>query len=666
MQVDESLNCSTPMGTLTPTSAPMAVDPLSSFVQFQSASMSQIPCNTPQFSNPSTVSSLVPGAGTPCAGLSQEHFVPHAPVSMPHLTGGLPGSTDLLGHQQALAINPTSLMQYFRIRTLPLTRKVIREGWLMKRGEHIKTWRRRYFILREDGTFYGYKNIPRDNLEQPLNNFTVRDCQIICLNKPKPYTILMRGLQWTTVVERLFFVEHEVERDEWISAIQMVANRLRSENEAPTSVFKVDFAEDVVIDFPQRPPKRYSTDDFELLKVLGKGTFGKVVLCKEKESGCFYAMKILKKTVLIEKEEVGHTQTEHRVLQLNHHPFMTQLKYSFTTRDHIFFVMEYCNGGELFYHLSREHVFSESRTQFYAAEITSALGYLHSQNIVYRDLKLENLLLDKDGHIKITDFGLCKEDIGFGSTTKTFCGTPEYLAPELLLDNDYGLSVDWWSLGVVMYEMMCGRLPFYSNEHEILFELILQESVKVPDNLSPVARDILIRLLMKDPAERLGGGKADAIEVMVHPFFESISWDKLIRKDIIPPWKPDVNGDMDTKYIPEEFQRENVAVTPPEKSVASAIMAADRVSVVKVFSASETMALYLKAPFPTDSPTLSSAKAQSLTVYIRGTFGGSFPVDVITVRRIQPNSRVSQLRQQPSFSPSYIRTCLFFSPRSTV
>ncbi|EUB62481.1 RAC serine/threonine-protein kinase [Echinococcus granulosus] len=560
------------------------------------------------------VSSLVPGAGTPYAGLSQEHFVPQAPVSMPHLTGGLPGSTDLLGQQQALAINPTSLMQYFRIRTLPLTRKVIREGWLMKRGEHIKTWRRRYFILREDGTFYGYKNIPRDNLEQPLNNFTVRDCQIICLNKPKPYTILMRGLQWTTVVERLFFVEHEVERDEWISAIQMVANRLRSENEAPTSVFKVDFAEDVVIDFPQRPPKRYSTDDFELLKVLGKGTFGKVVLCKEKESGCFYAMKILKKTVLIEKEEVGHTQTEHRVLQLNHHPFMTQLKYSFTTRDHIFFVMEYCNGGELFYHLSREHVFSESRTQFYAAEITSALGYLHSQNIVYRqvigreylkirdhfrrvnnypkprlssstdsdatshskqidglsrDLKLENLLLDKDGHIKITDFGLCKEDIGFGSTTKTFCGTPEYLAPELLLDNDYGLSVDWWSLGVVMYEMMCGRLPFYSNEHEILFELILQESVKVPDNLSPVARDILIRLLMKDPAERLGGGKADAIEVMVHPFFESISWDKLIRKDIIPPWKPDVNGDMDTKYIPEEFQRENVAVTPPEKSVYS-------------------------------------------------------------------------------------------------
>nr|VZI32108.1 unnamed protein product [Spirometra erinaceieuropaei] len=283
-------------------------------------------------------------------------------------------------------------------------------------------------------------------------------------------------------------------------------------------------------------------------------------------------MKILKKAVLIEKEEVGHTQTEHRVLQQNNHPFMTQLRYSFTTRDHIFFVMEYVNGGELFFHLSRERVFSEPRTQFYAAEITSALGYLHSQNIVYRDLKLENLLLDKDGHIKITDFGLCKEDIGFGATTKTFCGTPEYLAPELLLDNDYGRSVDWWGLGVVMFEMMCGRLPFYSNDHEILFELILQEGVKVPENLSIFARDILSRLLIKDPTARLGGGKADAIEVMMHPFFATISWDKLIRKDIPPPWKPDVENEMDTKYIPDEFQRENVAITPVEKTVFSGLL----------------------------------------------------------------------------------------------
>ncbi|TPP59085.1 Protein kinase B [Fasciola gigantica] len=159
---------------------------------------------------------------------------------------------------------------------------------------------------------------------------------------------------------------------------------------------------------------------------------------------------------------------------------MTQLRYSFTTPDRLCFVMEYVNGGELYFHLSRERFFPEERTRFYAAEITLALGYLHSQNVVYRDLKLENLLLDKDGHIKIADFGLCKEEMYYGAFTKTFCGTPEYLAPEVLLDNDYGRAVDWWGLGVVMYEMMCGRLPFYSTEHEILFELILQSRAGPP------------------------------------------------------------------------------------------------------------------------------------------------------------------------------------------
>uniref|UniRef100_A0A0X3P2D1 non-specific serine/threonine protein kinase n=1 Tax=Schistocephalus solidus TaxID=70667 RepID=A0A0X3P2D1_SCHSO len=570
MQIDESYECSTPMGMLTPTATSVPADSFNSYAQLQSSSFPQIACDSSPFSNTGSVGTIFPNCPRPC-----DLYAPSDPIlqSMPHLGyTHVPGSTDLLNQNPPL--QPSSLVQYLQSSQnyLPLTRKIKKEGWLMKRGEHIKTWRRRYFILREDGTFYGYKNIPKDDLAQPLNNFTVRDCQIICLNKPKPYTFLMRGLQWTTVVERLFFVEHESERHEWLQAIQLVANRLRSESEGPTSICQVDLADDVVLDLPQRPPKRYKLSDFELLKVLGKGTFGKVVLCKEKQTGYFYAMKILKKAVLIEKEEVGHTQTEHRVLQQNNHPFMTQLRYSFTTRDHIFFVMEYVNGGELFFHLSRERVFSEPRTQFYAAEITSALGYLHSQNIVYRDLKLENLLLDKEGHIKITDFGLCKEDIGFGATTKTFCGTPEYLAPELLLDNDYGRSVDWWGLGVVMFEMMCGRLPFYSNDHEILFELILQEGVKVPDTLSIFARDILSRLLIKDPTARLGGGKADAIEVMMHPFFANISWDKLIRKDIPPPWKPDVENEMDTKYIPDEFQRENVAITPVEKTVFSGLL----------------------------------------------------------------------------------------------
>ncbi|CAH8848001.1 unnamed protein product [Trichobilharzia szidati] len=448
--------------------------------------------------------------------------------------------------------------------SLPLTRKVVKEGWLMKRGEHIKNWRRRYFKLREDGTFYGYKSQPKDDMAQPLNNFTVRGCQIICLNKPKPYTFLIRGLQWTNVVERLFFVETEAERNDWLGAIQSVANRLRSSCEMPISVHSVDLSDNVVVDIPQRPVKRYSVNDFRLLKVLGKGTFGKVILCQENETGHFYAMKILKKSVLIEKEEVVHTMTENRVLQQCKHPFMTALRYSFTTPNCLCFVMEYVNGGELFFHLQRDRIFSEERAKFYGAEITLALGYLHNQNVVYRDLKLENLLLDKDGHIKIADFGLCKEDMYYGASTKTFCGTPEYLAPEVLLDSDYGRSVDWWGLGVVMYEMMCGRLPFYSSDHEVLFELILQENVSFPPHLTQPAQDILSRLLIKDPTSRLGGGTQDVLEVMAHLFFASIDWDRLIRKDIQPPWKPDVMDEKDTKYVPDEFKDASVDLTPPD------------------------------------------------------------------------------------------------------
>lgn len=210
--------------------------------------------------------------------------------------------------------------------------------------------------------------------------------------------------------------------------------------------------------------------------MLGKGTYGKVILCREKATAKLYAIKILKKEVIIQKDEVAHTITESRVLQTTNHPFLIvgfilnllflslllnilffhlqSLKYSFQTNDRLCFVMQYVNGGELFFHLSRKRVFSEERTRFYGAEIISALGYLHSQSIIYRDLKLENLLLDKDGHIKIADFGLCKEDITYGRTTRTFCGTPEYLAPEVLEDNDYGRAVDWWGTGVVMYEMV--------------------------------------------------------------------------------------------------------------------------------------------------------------------------------------------------------------------
>ncbi|XP_023246634.1 RAC serine/threonine-protein kinase isoform X2 [Copidosoma floridanum] len=454
---------------------------------------------------------------------------------------------------------------------------VVKEGWLQKRGEHIKNWRSRYFVLRDDGTLVGFKAKPGHEMAttaQPLNNFTVRGCQIMPVDRPKPFTFVIRGLQWTTVIERTFHVDTEQEREDWMTAIRYVFIHL-SDSCNSLGVISTDggsfdelsakFSVQGTSNSKSTGKKKVTLENFEFLKVLGKGTFGKVILCREKATGHLYAIKILKKDVIIRKDEVAHTLTENRVLRTTCHPFLISLKYSFQTADRLCFVMEYVNGGELFFHLSRSRVFGEDRTRFYGAEIISALGYLHSQGIIYRDLKLENLLLDKDGHIKIADFGLCKEDITYGRTTKTFCGTPEYLAPEVLEDNDYGRAVDWWGVGVVMYEMMCGRLPFYNKDHEKLFTLILLEAVRFPKTISNEAKDMLGGLLIKDPNRRLGGGPDDAKEIMEHPFFSSINWTDLVQKKIPPPFKPQVTSDTDTRYFDSEFTGESVELTPPDQ-----------------------------------------------------------------------------------------------------
>jgi len=493
---------------------------------------------------------------------------------------------------------------------------VIKEGWLLKRGEHIKNWRHRYFVLMEDGSLLGFKTKPEQSVltSDPLNNFTVKGCQIMKADRPKPFTFIIRGLQWTTVIERTFHVESEKEREEWMKAIELVADQLFDETadvemkeppaegtcqeSAPSSnnltgpsidtrneEFQMKFA---VTGTSSRQHhsgrKKVTLENFEFIKMLGKGTFGKVILCREKGTGHLFAIKILKKEVIIAKDEVAHTLTENRVLQTTNHPFLIALKYSFQTAERLCFVMEYVNGGELFFHLSRERVFSEDRTRFYGAEIISALGYLHEQGIIYRDLKLENLLLDKDGHIKIADFGLCKEDITYGRTTKTFCGTPEYLAPEVLEDNDYGRAVDWWGVGVVMYEMMCGRLPFYNKDHDVLFELILMEEVKFPRTLSQEAKDLLSGFLAKDPHKRLGGGPEDAKEIKRHPFFLPISWTDLVQRKIPPPFKPQVISDTDTRYFESEFTGESVELTPPDPGPLHSISEEDEPAYFHKFS----------------------------------------------------------------------------------
>eukprot|EP01136_Pigoraptor_vietnamica_P011344 Opistho-1_new@50113 len=431
---------------------------------------------------------------------------------------------------------------------------IVKEGWLHKRGEYIKNWRPRWFVLRANGDLRGYKNGPPQPGDEAINFFEILNSKVALSDKIKKNAFTITFFQLTTFVERVFQADSAEEREEWIKALTTVMENTK--NRAPSEGEKED----------AQAQKKLSLTDFEILKVLGKGTFGKVVLARLKETGEVFAIKILKKEVIMAKDEVQHTMTENRVLQKTRHPFLTELKYSFQTEDRLCFVMEYVNGGELFFHLSRERIFSEDRARFYAAEILLALKYLHEHGIVYRDLKLENLLIDRDGHIKITDFGLCKEGVSYGATTKTFCGTPEYLAPEVLEDNDYGRAVDWWGLGVVMYEMMCGHLPFYNRNHDILFELILKEDIKFPAHLSKEAVGVLQGLLNNDPKKRLGGGKRDGEEIMEHPFFVPVDWAALMARKIEPPFQPRIQNATDVSNFDTDFTNENPTLTPSEPS----------------------------------------------------------------------------------------------------
>ncbi|XP_018603449.1 serine/threonine-protein kinase Sgk1-like [Scleropages formosus] len=293
--------------------------------------------------------------------------------------------------------------------------------------------------------------------------------------------------------------------------------------------------------------------DFDYLKVIGKGSFGKVLLARHKESGQYYAVKVLQKKMVLKKKEQRHIMAERSVLLKNlQHPFLVGLHYSFQTTDKLYFVLDYVNGGELFCHLQRERVFLEPRARFYAAEIASALGYLHSLHIVYRDLKPENILLDSQGHIMLTDFGLCKEGLEPNGTTSTFCGTPEYLAPEVLQKQAYDCTVDWWCLGAVLYEMLYGLPPFYSRNTAEMYNNILHKVLVLKPNVSNAGRELLEGLLQKDHTQRLGA-QGDFMELKCHAFFSPINWDDLMARKVPPPFIPSVVGPTDLRHFDPEF-----------------------------------------------------------------------------------------------------------------
>ena len=299
-------------------------------------------------------------------------------------------------------------------------------------------------------------------------------------------------------------------------------------------------------------------DDFELLKVLGRGAFGKVFLGQRKEDGKVFAIKSLRKQEILDNKQLEHTLTEKRILKELNHPFLVGLEYAFQTPEKIYFVMEFMKGGELYQYLMKLDKFKENQAKFYAACITLALGHLHNSDFIYRDLKLENILLDEKGYARLADFGLAKF-LKNNEKAVTFCGTPEYLCPELLLEKGLNRMADWWSLGILIYEMLYGMPPFYSSNVQNMYKKIVRDDVNFRHGvkLSDEGKDLIKKLLCKNPNKRLGN-QADSLEVLSHPWFSDLNWSMLQDKKIPPPIKPKCEGEDWMKNFDREFINEKV------------------------------------------------------------------------------------------------------------
>ncbi|KAK4893863.1 hypothetical protein LTR27_007889 [Elasticomyces elasticus] len=310
--------------------------------------------------------------------------------------------------------------------------------------------------------------------------------------------------------------------------------------------------------------RKMCADDFDPLRCLGKGAFGTVHLVKQQASGRLYAQKQFKKaTLTVHKRLIDQTRTERTILEsVNRHPFVVKLYYAFQDHEKLYLILEYAQGGELFHHLAMERMFSEEVAAFYMAEMVLALEHLHHNvRVIYRDLKPENCLLDAEGHLLLTDFGLSKVSLEEDERANSVLGTIEYMAPEVIQGEGYDFTVDWWSLGAIGFDLLTGSPPFGGNNHAKIQQNILKQKLQLPYFLGPDAKDLLTRLLRKEPGKRLGGTTSKELKVLkAHRFFRKIDWAKLERREVEPPIQPVVTD----PELAENFDREftDLALSP--------------------------------------------------------------------------------------------------------
>lgn len=380
-----------------------------------------------------------------------------------------------------------------------------------------KKWCCRYLKLINNLLYiYKYK---KDGLLLVLDLSTVYEISL-CLSSSKPFSFYIESNDYYK-----FSVESEEKRNEWIFKLQEAQNLQNS--------------------------KKINLNDFKIIKELGNGIFGKVYLVQQKNNNNLYALKAISKKIVSDCNLIEKTIAERNVLITSNHPFILSAKYTFQSETHLFLVTDYMPGGNLYTRLLIVKKFTLDYIQFYSAQIALAIGYLHEKDVIHRDLKLENILINQDGYLKLADFGLVKSNMIENETTRTFCGTPEFTAPEMILNKPYHKSIDWWAFGCLVFEMATGFPPFTGDNNRMLFESIIKNPVLYPNDMDNDLFDLLSKLLVKEPKERLGSGKMDFFDIISHPFFKSLNILDLSNKLIPAKWKPDPQIDLSSSQSNE-------------------------------------------------------------------------------------------------------------------